>query len=226
MKKVPPSNLMRQILISFFAFLISANSVYAAHDFTADLRTEVTSFDQRQIRLKVIEVSDTEDKNSFPQGTVFIGDVTDHKPNRRLMRDEVYYVQLHTAVLANGSQEKIDQELKIKPQKIFSVRNAGTAAIVTAGGVLGITIDFLTIGLPVVRGGKALWEAGWEASEVPEGKSKWKAGTIGFIKGALFPLPEIFLKADPLPIEAGNQIKLYDAKPGKLMTGVWRRKLN
>lgn len=225
MKKVPPNNLVRQILISFTALLILVNSAYAAHDFSADLKTEVQSFNEKQLRMKVVKVSDSEDKECFPQGTVFIGDVTGHKPNRRLMRDEVYYVKLHTAVLPNGSQESIDQELKVKPRKFLSTRNAGTAAIVTTGGILGLTIDFLTIGLPVARGGKALWEACWEVSETPEDKSKLKAGSIGFVRGALFPLPEIFLKADTLPIEAGNQIKLYDAKPGKRMTGVWHRKV-
>lgn len=185
-----------------------------AQGFHSRLEAEVRSLTDNEISFKITKQKKN-DEESFPVGTIIHGLITEHKPNRRVYRDEFYKLQLDSATLPNGTVLKLDQESKIRPRKFLNPQMAGIGAIATTGGVLGITIDFLTLGLPVVRGGLAVWDAAYEIYDRPEGASAWKAGAKGFMDGALFPLPQIFMKARRTGMETGSKLTIYPAKDGK-----------
>lgn len=182
--------------------------------FKSKLEAEVTKFTDTDISFKITEQKKINEE-SFPVGTVIHGAITKHRPNRRVYRDEYYKLQLDTATLPNGTVVKLDQGSKIRPRKFLNPQMVGIGAIAATGGVLGITIDMLTLGLPIVRGGLAVWDAGYEVYDTPQGGSKWKSGFKGFMDGALFPLPQIFMKARKTGMETGTKLTIYPAKDGK-----------
>jgi len=201
---------MKKILLALVLLLVSIQNS-SAYYFATDSKAEVTQFDGIRIGLKVYELDNEEAEGNYPIGTTLTGEVMDHRDRKHFLRDEITKVKITQATLPNGVTETVNQDLVIRPRTFVNFRNAGNTAIITTGGVLGITLDFLTIGLPVVRGGRALWEAGFEIYDTPPSRSKVKAGLKGFIKGALFPLPELILKGDALPLVTGSHLTILDA---------------
>ncbi len=199
---------MNKILIFVLAFTLSLP--VCAQGFCTKQEGEVTKYTDSDISFKIVKQK-KEHGDNFPLGTLIHGTITAHRPNRRVYRDEYVKVHLDRAVLPNGTQVSLDQEMKIRPRKFLNPQMAGIGVIAATGGVLGITIDFLTLGLPIVRGGLAVWDAGYEIYDRPQGASAWKAGTKGFIDGALFPLPQLVMKARKIGMEEGSKLVIYPA---------------
>jgi len=210
-------------LIFTFLIFFSINNFTCAKTFTNDHQVKVINLDDKKIELLVTKTED--DIEGFPEATKLYGTINKHTDRKHFMRDEYLLVDLYQAKLSDGSSEALNQQIKIQPRKWLSNKNYGTALIATTGTVLGLTLDVLTIGFPVARGGKALWESGFSVYNTPKDKSKLKAGTLGFIKGALFPLPELILKGETLNLHQGSSLKIHDSETNK-NTAVLIKRLN
>lgn len=203
---------MKKVLFLVLALAVTLPSY--AHSFRSKSDAEITKYTDKEVIFKITRQRKINEE-SFPVGTLIHGNIVEHKPNRRVYRDESLKLVLDKATLPNGTVVPFEQNLKIRPRKLLNPQMAGIGVIAATGGVLGITISFLTIGMPIVRGGLAVWDAGYEIYDKPIGGSAWKAGTKGFLDGALFPLPQLFLKARKLGMEDGTKVVVYPAKEGK-----------
>lgn len=204
---------MKKIVL--LLLILTLNLPGYARNFGVKSDAELVQYTDSEIALKITKLRDEDEDGTFPVGTVIHGTVTEHKPNRRIYRDEYIKLHLDKATLPSGQVVTLDQKMKIRPRKLFSVHNTGIGVIAVTGGVLGLTVDMLTLGLPIVRGGLAVWDAGCEIYDRPIGASAWKAGGKGFLDGALFPLPQIFLKARKLGMEEGSKLIVYPTKDTK-----------
>lgn len=210
-------------LVFVFLFLVSIvsnsllNASFAAedsnlehqkHGFSTRYTAEAKNFAYDQIELEIIEIDDAEKHpEAFPLHTKLYGKLTEHRLPRRISRDEIRKFHLDKALLPNGKTEKIDELIKVRTvRKTETAYWAGNMALLGAAQTLAITIDFVSVGLPVARGGTALWGMGHYMYEAREGESKLKEGAKGFVKGALLPLPFFVLKGDPLYIHPGSKI--------------------
>ncbi len=205
-------------LIFVFLFLLSlvfnfsTQTVLAAslaqHQFSTRHTAEAKNFAYDQIELEIIDVDDA-DKHpeAFPVGTKLYGKLIEHRGPRRISRDEIRKFKLEKALLPNAKTEKIDEVIKIRTvRKTETAYWAGNMALLGTAQVLAITVDFVSVGLPVARGGTAIWGMGHYMYEAREGESKLKEGAKGFVKGALLPFPFFVLKGDPLYIHPGSKI--------------------
>lgn len=193
---------MKKIFLVLFLLATIAPNV-SANFFEEKQEATVTKYSDKEIIFKITSGENT--------GATVSATITEHKPNRRVYRDEYIKAHLNRATLANGTQVTLDQEMKLRPRRFLNPQMIGIGTIATAGGVLGITIDFLTLGLPIVRGGLAVWDAGYEIYDKPEGASTWKAGAKGFMDGALFPFPQLFMRARKLGLDEGVKLVIYSA---------------
>lgn len=206
---------MRQIKFLLVLILVSNSLIASAEPFTAKYHAKVTKYDTQNISLTIADVVDAE-PDSFKPGTVLSGTVTGITPRKRISRDETLIVHLTSAKSISGEELKIDRDLQIRPRRLLSVRNEGSALIGATGLTLGLTIDFLTVGLPVGRGALALWNAGFEAKGARAGRSKTKAAAKGFIWGALFPLPQLLSKGKSLDINDKDlKLTIFKTRSGK-----------
>lgn len=186
-----------------------------ATPFDERLHLQVLNYDGKTLAMKV-----TEGDDDLPNSTVVYAKVFEHKPNRRFMRSEYIKADLTEAVFPNGTSRKLNRKLKVRTQRFGGKRAIGNGVIGTTALVLGLTIDMLTIGLPVARGGLALWNAGYNIHEKEADESALKEGAKGFVTGALFPLPQIFLKSKRLDLEPGSEVVLLSADPDDQVKGI------
>ncbi len=156
-----------------------------------------------------LDVVSTEEDDGFPKGTVLHGKFTEHREKRRISRNEIAKVEIASATLPNGSTEKVNRVLKIIPKsKHRNLRWAGNTAFLATGVTLGLAADFLTLGLPIGRGGLGVWNGIMDASETDG--SKLKAGAKGFVKGALQPLPWLIMRGSDLNLTQGSIVEIDD----------------
>jgi hypothetical protein len=200
-----------KILFLFFVLSLTSSTKVFAAEFSVDHYAEVIALTDDSIQLKVTKLGD-DDENIFPVDTILTGSITGHLPRKHFLRDEKFKVKLNTASFPSGQTEEINYRLKIKPRIFLCYRQLGNLGWATAGGVLALTVDAVTLGLPISRGGRALWEMGYQIYDTPEGGSKIKQGAKGFVKGALFPIPELVMKGEELPLHVGSTIEIFDDK--------------
>ena len=206
---------MKRILL---ALVLSFNLLAVqARPFDERLHLEVLNYDGKTLSMKV-----TEGDDDLPKSTVLYAKVFEHKPNRRFMRSEYIKADLTEAVFPNGTSKNLNRKLKVRTKRFGGRRAIGNGVIGTTGLVLGITIDFLAVGLPVARGGLALWNAGYNIHEKDEDQSAIKEGAKGFIKGALFPLPQLVLKSKRLNLKPGSEVVLLSADADDQVKGIAR----
>lgn len=204
------------ILFSSFVLVTTLGDLPAkAYDFYGGLVTKATAFGYDTVELEVLESKKLEKKpekyaDAFPVGTKFYGELVEHRGIRRMSKDEIKKFKISQAVLPNGETVELDEIIKIRPtNKLVKTRYGGFFLISETAQILGLTIDALTVGLPVGRGGAALWSMGHYLYESRPGENKWKIGTIGFFRGLFSPLPFMVLKGDPLYIHPGSTILIH-----------------
>ncbi len=196
-------------LILILSLGLSASAYTLSHS-----KNQIVSVGSHQIGSEIaFEVLGSEDNpEAYPKGTVIRAVLIEHRDARRLSRSEVFKAELKSATLPNGSTEELNGIIKIVPRSEHrNLRWAGNSVFAATGLVLGLTVDLLTLGLPVGRGGMAAWNAAIEADEAQE--SKLKAGAKGFVKGALMPLPWIVLKGPELNMQAGCTLNIASVDP-------------
>jgi len=216
---------MKRIFLISILSIFFINPVFSA-EFSVDHFAEIVSVSDTQIVFKISKL-DEPSSSAFPVGTVITGSVSHHSEPKRLMRDEKIKLNLHTAQYPSGQTEAISYRMVLKPRTFINSRQFGNMAFVTAGGVLSLTTDMLTLGLPISRGGRALWEMSYEIYDTPKGHSKFKHGAKGFVRGALFPLPELVMKGQKLPLHEGSTIKIFDdSDSDKQLTAKLIKRLN
>lgn len=186
-----------------------------AYFFATDLETQVLALDKKNIELIVTKKDDKDESEAFPVGTIFKGEFYEYSFNKHFVRDEYLKVHLYEAKLPDGTIETIDNNIKVKP-RIFIDNSHGIQLLGFATGMaLKFTIAFWTVGFPAYRGIKGITEAAYAVHNTPIKESKWKEGSKGFVKGVLFPLPELVLKGEELPIHDESYIWIQDAKKEK-----------
>jgi hypothetical protein len=218
----------KSILTILLVSLLSMNFLRAsAYDFTSDYKAKVLSVSDTKIQLKITEAEAAEEGTPFPIGSVINLSVKEIFPKKRPIRDAHYATVIDSISLPSGEVMNSNREFNIRPRKFFNVRNSGSALIGAAGLTLTIVIDGLTVGLPVARGGKALWDMGYEIYDTPKSQSKFKNGAKGFVLGALFPIPQLFIRGRSLDIHEGSTIFISETDdPEKPVYGFLVRRLN
>lgn len=206
---------MRKIFLVLVLLFGQLGSLVSAKDFDERLKLQVVQYDGQSLSLKVAEAN-----NNFPQSTLLYATVTEHKPNRRLMRSEFIKAKINKAVLPNGTSVALDRNLKIRTKRFGGKRAIGNGVIGTTGLVLGITLDFLAVGLPVGRGGLALWNAGYNIYEKNCDDCAFKEGAKGFVAGALFPIPQLILKSKRLNLEPGSEVVFMSSDDDDQVKGI------
>jgi hypothetical protein len=216
---------MKRIFLISILSLFLINPVFSA-EFSVDHFAEIVSVSDSQIVLKVTELEE-QSSSAFPVGTVLTGSVSQHLNPKHFMRDEKIKLNLHTAQYPSGQTEAISYRMMLKPRTFINTRQFGNMAFGTTGVVLSLTTDMLTLGLPISRGGRALWEMGYEIYDTPKGHSKFKHGAKGFVRGALFPIPDLVMKGQKLPLHEGSTIEIFDdADSDKQLTAKLIKRLN
>lgn len=210
---------MRLFKILLFIFFTVNYLSVSANPFEAKYKAKITNYDSSSIAIEIKEVIDPLE-DSFKVGTVLSGKVIEHKMKRRPSIDEALIISLDSAKL-NNSSIPLDSKLQIRPRRLLSIRNEGNAFIGATGLTLGLTLDFLTVGLPVSRGGLALWNSGFEVKGAKPGQSKMKAAAKGFLMGAFFPLPQLVSKGKDLNASDKDlDLVLFKTKEGKLVHSI------
>lgn len=204
---------MRNIL---FIIIILFNFIPAkAYFFATDLETKITQLSTHNIELEITQHDDKNEDEVYPIGTKLYGSLFEYKERKRTMRDEILRIHIDHAILPDGTKETVNKDIKLRPRVLFSAKHAGAGVAAVTGLVLKITIAVWSVGFPVGRGAKAINDAAFGVYNTPEMESKWKQGAKGFTKGILFPLPELFLKGEELPIHKDSYLWIQDAKPHK-----------
>ncbi|MBT6842226.1 MAG: hypothetical protein HOA17_00325 [Candidatus Melainabacteria bacterium] len=206
---------MRKIFTVLVLLSSLIGSVVSAADFNSRLKLQVLNYDGKKLSLKVTETND-----NFPASTVLYSTITEHKPNRRLMRSEYIKANITEAVFPNGTKRDLNRQLKIRTKRFGGKRAVGNSVVGTAGLVLGITIDFITVGLPVARGGLGLWNAGYNIHEKDADESAFIEGGKGFLSGVLFPLPQLVLKSKKLDLETGSEVVFMSTDDDDQVKGI------
>ena len=203
---------MNRIALFIFLILLTSNLTAKAYFFATDLETQVVNLDDKNIELIVTDKDDKKETEAFPIGTILKGKVFEYRFNKHFLRDEYVKVHLYEAVLPNGQVTEIDNDIKIKPRVLASGKHG--VALIGAGiaTALKVTVAVWSVGFPTGRGIKAVSDSAFAVYNTPEKESKLKQGTKGFVKGLLFPLPELVLKGEKLPIHDESYIWIQDAK--------------
>lgn len=215
-------------LIALTVSLLNASFLQAqAYDFTSDYKSKVLSVSDTKVQLQITEAEAAEEGTPFPIGSIINLSVKEIVPKKRPIRDARYMTIMDSVSLPSGEVISQNREFNLKPRKFLNVRNAGGTLIGAAGLTLTIVIDGLTVGLPVARGGKALWDMGYEIYDTPKSQSKFKNGAKGFVLGALFPIPQIFMRGRSLDIHEGSTIFISETDDAeKPVYGFLVRRLN
>jgi hypothetical protein len=222
---------MKSKIVLLIFLLASFNSAWA-FSFNGKLPTKVIQTDDTNLKFEVTKYPHSNKalrEGSYPIGTVFTAKKVAFVERKRFSRDAKLTVELKEAILPNGHREALNRKLRIRAvNRQEPLEYTGNVLIGVTGLVLGLTIDALTVALPVVRGGSAVWSAGHYIYEAPEGSSKTKAGLDGFMRGAFRPIPWMILKGDKLDIHKGSIIYIGKAKsdPDKLMKAGLIKKYN
>ena len=206
-------------LVTFISLLFIANTFanlpVAAYDFYGGLVTKASAWGFDTIELEVTESKKLKKNpekyaDAYPVGTKFYGQMIEHRDIRRMSKDEIKKFHLYKAVLPNGEEVKVDEIIKVRPpNKLVKTRYGGFFAITETAQILGLTIDALTVGLPVGRGGAALWSMGHYLYESRPGENKWKIGTEGFFRGLFAPIPFMIFRGDKLYIHPDSTILIH-----------------
>lgn len=201
-------------------FHLKADQYYS---FPSDMETTVTKWDGENLNLKVYDIQDPE-KTDYPVGVEFLGHVVKRRPPLRFMMDEYVIVEVNKARYPDGTLRDENLKFKIRPRRFYkNPRGIGNTVVGTTALVLGLTLDTTVVGLPVSRGGFAVWNCISGIHERPEGTSKLKAGTIGFIAGAFYPLPHLLRKAYKLDqLEPGARVTIDSERRGRSVDGTVR----
>lgn len=180
------------------------------------METTVTTWDGKNLGLKIYEIQDPE-KSKYEVGTEFIGYVVKHREEKRFMLDEYVIVQVDKIKLPDGSYQDENLKFKVRPRRFYkNPRGIGNTAVGATAITLGLTIDAFAVGLPISRGGFAVWNCISGIHERPEGTSRWKAGLKGFVAGAFYPLPHLLGKAYKLDqLEPGARVTIDSERKGR-----------
>ena len=218
----------RQFLVLGALFLLILNNLAPAqaYFFATDLEAQVLTLNDKEIELIVTQHDDKNETEVFPIGTIFKGKFFEYSFKKHFLRDEYLKLHLYQAILPNQKIIKVDKDIKIRPRVIISNKHSiqlGGAILAT---VLKFTVAVWSVGFPTGRGIKAVTDSAYAVYDTPSKESKWKQGTKGFVKGALFPLPELVLKGEELPIHNESYIWIQDAKEHekKLTAFILKRK--
>jgi hypothetical protein len=186
------------------------------YSFPVDVETRVTKWDGKKLALKVYDMKHTK-KDHYPIGTEFVGHVTKHRQEMRFMLDEYIIVQVDKVILPDGTVQPEDLRFKVKPRRFYmNPRGVGNTVVGATALTLGIIFDATVVGLPISRGGFAVWNSVSGIHERPEGTSRLKAGSIGFIAGAFYPLPHLLRKAYTLDqLEEGARVTIDKERKGR-----------
>lgn len=187
----------------------------SAYYFATDIETKILSLSDEKIVVEVTQHDNRSEEEVFPIGTKMFGDIFAHKGRRHFLRDEYVKFHLYKAELPNGETQELDHEIKLRPRVLFNGQHVGDGIVAATALVLKVTVAVWSVGFPVGRGGKAIWDAGAAAFNTPTEESKWAHGAKGFVKGIFFPLPELFLKGEKLAVHEESYIWIQDAKQKK-----------
>ena len=203
---------MNRIALFIFLIFLTSNLTAKAYFFATDLETQVLKLDNENVELVVTDLDDKKEEEAFPIGTILKGKVFEYRFNKHFLRDEYVKVHLYEAHLPNGQVTEIDNDIKIKPRVMASGKHG--VALLGAGiaTALKVTVAVWSVGFPTGRGIKAVSDSAFAVYNTPEKESRLKQGTKGFVKGLLFPLPELVLKGEKLPIHDESYIWIQDAK--------------
>ena len=208
------------LIASFLIQPVSAGSVKTGevqyYSFPSDMETTVTKWDGDNLNLKVYEIQDP-DKSDYPVGVEFIGHVIKRRSGKRFMMDDYVIVQVDQMKFPDGTFKKEKLKFKVKPRRFLkNPRGVGNTVIGATAITLGFTLDALVVGLPVSRGGFAVWNCISGIHERAEGASKLKAGAKGFVAGAFYPLPHLLRKAYNLDeLKVGARLTLDSERKGR-----------
>ena len=219
---------MKKLISVVIVSLLSVSFLRAsAYDFTSDYKSKVLSVSDTNIQLQITEAEAAEEGTPFPVGSIINLSVKEIFPKKRPIRDAHYATVIDSISLPSGEVISSNREFNIRPRKFYNVRNSGSAVIGATGLTLALVIDGLTIGLPVARGGKALWDMSYEIYDTPKSQSKFKNGAKGFILGAFFPLPQLFIRGRSLDIHKDSTIFISETDDAeKPVYGFLVRRLN
>jgi hypothetical protein len=160
----------------------------------------------RKVEFKVYR-NEAKKSDAFPVGTLFRGEITEGIPNKRLSQDQKIYVDIYEVQTPNGEVFSVQERLKIRAINTHEILwYTGNTAFLIAGSVTGLVLDTFVYGIPIGRGGFAVWNASNRAYDAPPAKSSLKAFGIGFLEGALSPLPQICLRGDLVNLHTGSKI--------------------
>lgn len=160
----------------------------------------------RKVEFKVYKNKEKKE-NAFPVGTIFRGEIKEGVPNKRLSRDQKIYVNIYEAQLPDGNKFELNERFKIRAINTHEILwFSGNTAFLTAGFVTGLVLDTFAYGIPIGRGGFAVWNAFNRAYDTPPAKNSTKAFGLGFLEGALSPIPQIYLRGDLVNLHTGSKI--------------------
>jgi hypothetical protein len=186
------------------------------YSFPVDMETHVTKWDGKNLNLKVYDMKRTK-LDHYPIGTEFLGHVIKRRPELRFMLDEYLIIQVDKVVLPDGSVQSEDLKFKLRPRRFYlNPRGVGNTVVGATATTLGIIFDATVVGLPISRGGFAVWNCISGIHERPKGASRLKAGSKGFIAGVFYPLPHLLRKAYTLDqLTVGARITIDKERKGR-----------
>lgn len=193
------------------------------YSFPSDMETTVTKWDGKSLNLKVYDIQDP-DKSQYPVGVEFLGKVVKHRVEKRFMLDEYVIVQVDKVKYPDGSLRDEDLKFKVRPRRFYkNPRGIGNTVVGAAAITLGLTLDATVVGLPVSRGGFAVWNCVSGIHERAEGASAWKAGAKGFVAGAFYPIPHLLGKAYKLDqLKEGARVTIDSERKGRSVDATLR----
>jgi hypothetical protein len=220
MKKIIPT-LALTLLI-----LISSNISASAHYFATDVEAQVLTLTEKGCELIVTELDNENRPEVYPVGTILRARFFEYNFKRRLMKDEFVKLHFYEAKLPDGSIEKMDNDIKVRPRVLVSSKHNIQLVGAAIGAALKVTVAVWSVGFPTGRGIKAITDAAYGVYNTPIKESRWKQGTKGFVKGILFPLPEIFMKGEEVALHDESFVWIQDADEDekKLTAFVVKRK--
>ena len=213
--------------LTLVILILLSNNIFAqAYYFATDIETKVISLDEDGCELVVLQHDDKDNEEVFPIDTILKGKFYEYNFRRHFMRDEYVKLHFYEAVLPNGTVQKIDNDIKVRPRVIFNSKHNIQLLGAAASTVLKATIAVWSVGFPVGRGVKAVTDAAYGVYNTPAKENKWAEGLEGFVLGALFPLPEIILKGEEVPLHDESYLWIQDAneEQKKLTAFVIKRK--
>jgi len=202
------------------SFRLKATNFYS---FPTDLETTVTKWDGTKLNLKISGAEEIS-SSRYPIGTEFLGRVIKHRKAKRFFRDEYMTVQVNQVRYPNGFLQGEDLKFKLRPRpSLFNKERIGSSVVEVTAFTFSTIFDATVVGLPISRGGYGIWYSVLGIQEREEGESKWKAGSIGFVKGIFNPIPQMLSKGRDLDdMKIGSIISLDREKKGRTIDALLR----